>query len=191
MNTLIPTILLALFSAGCTDAGDPYVASPPDVPLAVLHAAPDTIVVGGRQLSLSAYLWRDFMPISPADGKPLVAVLTICAADTAKLPASISCDTVWVVHDQEIWKAWLHGETPGNVKPNQISRTAREAEVGAECFCRCHRSRGRRIWSNATSSRTPSMDRTDGLSAPDPNRAECEGTLEDHRTEIRQEIRVS
>jgi hypothetical protein len=126
MNTLIPTILLALFSAGCTDAGDPYVASPPDVPLAVLHAAPDTIVVGGRQLSLSAYLWRDFMPISPADGKPLVAVLTICAADTAKLPASISCDAVWVVHDQEIWKAWLHGETPGNVKPNQISRTARD-----------------------------------------------------------------
>jgi hypothetical protein len=126
MDWMVAPMVVVFLLIGCSDEGDPFVAPPPDVPLAVLQAAADTVVAGGRRLTLSAFLWRDFMPISPPDGKPLVAVMTISATDTARLPASISCDAVWIIYKQEIWKRWLHSETPGNVKPNQISRTARD-----------------------------------------------------------------
>jgi hypothetical protein len=123
---LLLPVVGGLLTFCCADAGDSVVAPPPDIPRAVLQAAPDTIVVQGRSLTLSAFLWRDFMPISPPDGKPLVAIVTITALDTARLPASISCDVVWIVYSGEIWKAWLQREASGNVKPNQMSLMARD-----------------------------------------------------------------
>jgi len=126
MRRMLALFVGVILSIGCTDLGNPYVAPPPDIPLVVLRAAPDTLVVNGRRLSLSAYLWRDFMPISPPDGKPLMAVLTISAADSATIPSSLVCDAVWVIYQHEIWKAWLEIPPPGGVKPNQISRTARD-----------------------------------------------------------------
>ena len=84
-------VLLFVVGLGCSDLG---VSVPPDIPISQLRSAPETITVEGRQLYLTTFIWRDFQPISPPDGKPLIAIIYVTATDTAQLPGSISTDAV-------------------------------------------------------------------------------------------------
>ena len=115
-------IVLLLGWFGCSDNG---VSVPPEISISELLAAPDTITVEGRKLTLSTYMWRDFMPASPPDGHPLLAILYITAADTAQLQSSISADAVWIVHNQEVWKSWLAND-PSQQPRNRIAKMARD-----------------------------------------------------------------
>jgi hypothetical protein len=100
---------------------------PPDIPLNQLINAPDTINVEGSLIYLSTDIWRDFMPISPPDGKPMIALIYITAKDTAKIPASINTDAVWMVYNNEVWKSWYSNElvAPGELKQNRIVKIVR------------------------------------------------------------------
>jgi hypothetical protein len=104
------TIVLALSLTllGCTQkptAPDPV--TNPD-----LNGAPSSIVVGGKTLTLTTSLWRDFMPISPPDGKPLIAVLEVRTADGSAVPADVRADMVWVVFGKETWSKAPTEERP-------------------------------------------------------------------------------
>ena len=68
-----------------------------------LSAAPETIQIGGRSLLLKPHLWRDFMPVSPPDGKPLIALITLKTADNANLPKDINVGSVWLVNGDKLW----------------------------------------------------------------------------------------
>ena len=70
-----------------------------------LRSAPTAIVVGGKTLALRASLSRDFMPISPPDGKPLIAAIRIHATDGSDVPSSIRANSVWVVFNDAVWTA--------------------------------------------------------------------------------------
>jgi hypothetical protein len=74
---------------------------------------------------LSTTLWRDFMPISPPDGKPLIAVAYITATDTARFPSTVSADAIWIINGQQVWASWLALEPFPPVQPNRIERVAR------------------------------------------------------------------
>jgi hypothetical protein len=50
-----------------------------------------------------ASLWRDFMPISPSDGKPLAGVLRIQTQDGSNIPADVAADTAWVLRGSDAW----------------------------------------------------------------------------------------
>ncbi len=102
------------------------ITAPPDIPVGQLLAAPDTVQVEGRQLYLQTYVWRDFMPISPPDGKPLVAVMYITAVDTARLPATISADAVWIVYNNQVWKSWIADAANDGVKVPRLAKIARD-----------------------------------------------------------------
>jgi hypothetical protein len=121
--------LLSIISFGivvsCVDLGDEI---PPDIPIARLMTAPDTIVVEGRHMYLTTYLWRDFMPISPPGGKPLIAIAYVTATDTAHLPATITADAIWIVHDSLAWKGWFTNEStpPGESRPNRLVKVYRD-----------------------------------------------------------------
>jgi hypothetical protein len=77
--------------------------SPSDLPTSTLSSAPTRVVADGQGLTLTAFLSRDFMPISPPDGKPLGGVLRIKTDDRSPVPASVSVDTSWVIHDTDVW----------------------------------------------------------------------------------------
>jgi hypothetical protein len=94
--------ILTLAVAGC---GGSSPTSPSDVTRSQLAAAPTRIVADGKTLTLTTSLWRDFMPISPPDGRPLAAVLTIAAEDGSPVPATVTADTSWVIHGSEVWTA--------------------------------------------------------------------------------------
>lgn len=72
---------------------------------AELASAPTAVTVAGKSLRLETFLTRDFMPISPPDGKPLGGVLRIRTADSSGVPATVRADMVWVLNGSETWSA--------------------------------------------------------------------------------------
>jgi hypothetical protein len=68
-----------------------------------LAAAPTRVILAGKSLVLDASLWRDFMPISPPDGRPLTAVLQVRAEDGSQVPATVGADMVWVLNGADAW----------------------------------------------------------------------------------------
>lgn len=116
--------LISLILIGCSENG---ISVPPDIPINQLLSSPDTILIDTRHLYLSTYIWRDFQPVSPPDGQPLIAIIYITAADTAQLPGSISADAVWTVYNNKVWKSWFTNEaiSPSELKPNRLVKIAR------------------------------------------------------------------
>jgi hypothetical protein len=43
------------------------------------------------------------MPISPPDGKPLVAVLQVRTEDGSEVPANVRAEMVWVLNGADAW----------------------------------------------------------------------------------------
>ena len=78
--------------------------------LPALRAIPETISVSGVTLQISAYLWRDFMPVGPPGGKPLIASVQVSTTGTAR-PPPLSADRIAVIHDGQAWIAPVTEET--------------------------------------------------------------------------------
>ena len=96
--TLSLAFLLATFEASGT-------GNTP-VPLRELRNAPITLAVQDRSLSLSATLWRDFMPSMPPsrDGKPLIAIFKVATAGGKSFPAGVRVDRAWVFFGEQLWE---------------------------------------------------------------------------------------
>ena len=76
------------------------------VPLSELRQAPLAITVGGRRLSLSTVMWRDFMPTAPGtpDRHPLSGSLRVAAADGKAFPPGVKVDRAWILFDDKSWE---------------------------------------------------------------------------------------
>jgi hypothetical protein len=94
------SVALAGLLVGCRSP-----TGPEPLPTPTLRAAPTVVTIAGKPLVLETFLWRDFMPISPPDGRPLIAVLRVKAADGTTVPSSVRADAVWVVFGSEVWAA--------------------------------------------------------------------------------------
>ena len=71
-----------------------------------LRKAPTEVVLDGRSFSLSAYLWRDFMPSIPSmiDGKPMIAVFKVATSDKKSFPSGVRIDRAWVLFGEQVWE---------------------------------------------------------------------------------------
>ncbi len=98
-------IVLCGCGGGSPSAPGPVLASD-------LMAAPTTITLAGKTLTLTTWLWRDFQPIAPPDGRPLVALLQVQTADGSVVPGTVRADTVWVIFGTEIWSGIPREERP-------------------------------------------------------------------------------
>lgn len=96
------------------------------VPTGDLRAAPVTVMVGQQALVLVPSLWRDFQPISPPDGKPLVAVLRVKANDGAALASTFHVDGAWVIYGAEVWTASVGEEKLASPSPVYYEVVARD-----------------------------------------------------------------
>ncbi len=72
-----------------------------------LRNAPAEIVLNGKSLSLSTYVWRDFMPGTfwGSDGSPLIVTLKVATSDKQAFPSGVRMDRAWVLFGEEIWEA--------------------------------------------------------------------------------------
>jgi hypothetical protein len=71
--------------------------------LTAVRGAPEEVRPGGLPLRLAAYLWRDFMPVSPPNGEPLAMVLRVAALDATPFPADLAVDVAWVLKGPRVW----------------------------------------------------------------------------------------
>ncbi|MBI2773668.1 MAG: hypothetical protein HYX56_04145 [Chloroflexi bacterium] len=92
------------------------------------RAAPFRVTIAGRAYRIEAYVWRDFMPISPPDGKPMIASIKAIAEDGAPFPTTITADRVWV-YGSATWESApteVRRSPEGGAPPSQIEVVARD-----------------------------------------------------------------
>lgn len=75
-----------------------------NVPVSIkeLRDAPTEIVLDGRSLSLSAYLWRNFMPGNRDSS--LMMGLKVATSDKQAFPSGVRLDRAWVLFGEQIWE---------------------------------------------------------------------------------------
>ena len=83
-----------------------------DFTIRELISAPDTVQIKKVRVVLETYLWRDFMPVSPPDGKPLRAAVSLVPVNTAYLPEAVDAQKIWVIYGEEAWANSLSAVSP-------------------------------------------------------------------------------
>jgi hypothetical protein len=78
----------------------------------MLRAAPTTVTLSGETLRLMPYVYRDFQPVSPPDGRAMIAILRVQTTGGSAFPTGVRVDAAWVVFGQEVWTASVE-ETAG------------------------------------------------------------------------------
>ena len=96
--------LAILILSSCKTPTSSLTGTPSDLSLATKFAA-----ISGQNYTLATTLWRDFQPISPPDGKPLILVVDIIESNSKTIPSSIKVDSFWVINGDQIWSGILIG----------------------------------------------------------------------------------
>jgi hypothetical protein len=69
-------------------------------------SAPERVEIDGREYMLNANAWRDFQPVAPPDGQPLVVDVRVLLSKVALVPRpNASIDRIWVLNGKEQWSA--------------------------------------------------------------------------------------
>jgi len=68
-----------------------------------LRLSSEAIQVGANTFYLKTSLWRDFMPQSPPNGKPLICVSDLIEKDSLPIPANVKLIKQYVVYGNDIW----------------------------------------------------------------------------------------
>lgn len=109
------------FRAAPAGSDDPVPVS--RVPAEVRNA-PLEVAVQGAPLRLGAELWRDFMPVSPPEGRPLAGVVWVWATDRASAGPVPKADRCWVLHGDSAWATLPIPEPPPAVSDSFLARYA-------------------------------------------------------------------
>jgi hypothetical protein len=127
VKQIISILLLLIITFLLIQCSNP-VSGPLYIPIETLLAAPDTLYVENQSIVLKTYLWRDFQPISPPDGKPLIALVYIETPDSSSLPASLNPNSIYIVYNNQVWKSFFSTEErpPDELKAFRVTKIARD-----------------------------------------------------------------
>jgi hypothetical protein len=118
ISGLIFILTILLFSISCNKQTH-------TISIQKLQSAPDTVTINDRPYVLDVYLWRDFMPVTPPEGKPLQASVKIVPVDTGYVEPNLDANEIWIIHGE---KAWAHSlenvGKPGNLQKRKILEKA-------------------------------------------------------------------
>lgn len=98
-------------------------------------SVPDQVTIGARSYRITpasasggTSLFRDFMPISPPGGRPLIASIPVVAEDGGAFPEHITVDRVWI-YGPTVWDtapAEVRRAPEAGTPPDQIEVVARD-----------------------------------------------------------------
>ena len=98
-------LLLSYFLTACEKEEAKYVIKDRNQ-IPELGIEYDSLVsIGSHDYYLDAFLWRDFMPMSPPDGKPLISINWLTSADSSAIPDNIVMKQQYVVYNNLVWIA--------------------------------------------------------------------------------------
>ena len=63
----------------------------------------DTLIIDSDKYVLDAYLWRDFQPINPSYGKPMISINWLRKIDSTKIGENIDLINQYVIYKDSIW----------------------------------------------------------------------------------------
>ncbi len=120
-------VFILAAAAGCIFGGvESYVTTLDSLPEGdAIVLAPGVVDIASREYSLETFLWRVFMPISPPDGKPLIAIARVSAVDLEPFPEDLDADKLYVIHGDQVWVTDFSGESRPVVPDHQLERIAR------------------------------------------------------------------
>lgn len=104
--------IASVFGLAGACSGDRALAPTVLPTFAELRTAPEVASLEGVAVRLEAFAWRDFQPISPSDGKPLIVVVRIKREDEKVVPSTLKTDALWVVNGELAWAASVREEQP-------------------------------------------------------------------------------
>ena len=105
-TALLMTVLaVALVGGRCSKStrGAKPTTEPEPALRAQLDQAPEHVRLAEREFSLSASLWRDFMPPVPPGGNPLRVRVSVAADGAPPFPSAVKVEQVWVLSGEEHW----------------------------------------------------------------------------------------
>jgi len=86
----------------------------------------DTLFIDSKSYVLDAYMWRDFQPISPENGKPLISINWLICTDSVKIPANIDLVKQFVIYGDVVWVSDYSNETLSAEPEFKIKKVSRE-----------------------------------------------------------------
>jgi len=104
------TILISFFLLGCENFDDDGIKNISLVP-ELGYDYDSLVTIDSQDFFLEAYLWRDFMPISPPNGKPLISINWLISVDSSVIPKNIELKQQYVIYDDLVWISQYENET--------------------------------------------------------------------------------
>jgi len=82
-----------------------------------IYTALEEVTIENLNFSLETYMWRDFMPISPPDGKPLIVIIKIHAIGVVVFPSTLNLERIWLIYGTDVISALPTNESSvyGNI----------------------------------------------------------------------------
>ena len=122
---LIITTLIVLISCDKEDKDESNIRIDREFILELNSKAFDTLIIESNKFVLNAYLYRDFMPISPSDGKALISVNWIKNIDSIEISDNIDLIEQYVINNDSIWISNYENESSVNQPKYKIEKISR------------------------------------------------------------------
>ena len=97
--------LITIILSACEKDEQSDVKADKNLILELNNKALSIITVDSHEYFLESYLWRDFMPISPPNGKPLASVNWLISRDSISIPDNIEMIKQYVINNDSVWIA--------------------------------------------------------------------------------------
>jgi hypothetical protein len=104
---IISTVLII----GCEKDEIQNIKVDKDLVIELNKIADSIIVIDSHSYFLDAALWRDFMPISPPNGKPLISLNWLISSDSSAIPSNIKLVRQYVINSDSVWIAEYLNDT--------------------------------------------------------------------------------
>lgn len=122
----VQLMLISLFLlVSCDEDISPNVRLDKEFVLQLNTKATDTLVSGSGTYILDAYLWRNFMPASPVDGKPMISINWLINLDSVSIPDNISLIKQHVIYQDYVWTSGFTNESMSYQPEYKIERISR------------------------------------------------------------------
>jgi hypothetical protein len=117
-------LVVFIYLTGCEKDEVSNIKVDKDLILELNSKAVKVVTIDADTYFLDAYLWRDFMPISPPNGKPLISINWLIRTDSSVIPDNVELKQQYVIYGDSIWIANYDNETQKtpDYKKEKVSR---------------------------------------------------------------------